>query len=258
MMWQTNNMRRYVDFLVGALFIIGVITGAVYTAKKTDAATASVTYVFSSGQKIVASQVNTNYNDILGAINGNLNTDNILDGGIATADLASDAVTTAKLADSSVTSAKILDATIATADIATHAISSAKLAQANIVYANFSPIGAGQDQGGVLASASITLVADRPVEVSVTNAEITSEISYIGSIVLAVDLQEAIRVNGATESGVLVVSAGAMAIPCSSLINKVFSPGVGTHTFEIFQNFAGATPDANLHIHNCKLQLREL
>jgi hypothetical protein len=253
-LWQTRTMTKIRDYLVGAAFVVAIIFSAVYSAKDSDAATASVTYAFSAGQKIVASQVNQNFNDILGAINGNLNTDNILDGGIATADLASNAVSNAKIADDSVTSAKILDGTIATADIATHAVSKIKLAQQNIASSSSTTgsftIGAS---GSIVsfASASITTVG-RPVHVMLhgDGGSASSLISEGAGGQLAVRIEE----NFATKD-IVIIEAGAgggVSVPCSS-IHWVGQPAAGTYEYILRASSAvGAAA-----ITNCRLKVWE-
>ncbi len=252
-LWQTRYMRINWDFCLGALAVVAIMAGAVYTATPGDAATASVTYTFSSGQKIVASQMNQNFNDILGAINGNLNTDNISDGGIATADLASSVVTTVKLANDSVTSAKIIDASVATADIAQHAVSASKLAQANIVTADVTPFGAGQDQNCVVASASITLAVDRPVLIMFANK---TGVSDYGNSSGSWEVQTSFRLAGATQS--TVEAAGSNSLnSCASYFHYIDQPGVGTHAYT-FLNTLCPSIQTTSQFRNCKLILEEL
>lgn len=241
-LWQTKGMVRSMtrsrvwDFLLGASFVVAVASGVVYTAQRTDAATASVTYTFSSGQKIVASQINTNFNDILGALNGNLNTDNFLDGGIATADLGTAVVTTAKINNQAVTTAK--------------------LASANVVESNFSPYGTGQDQNCVVASATITVAADRPVLIMVTDRTGTGNVSDYGESSGAWEVQASFRRNAATQS--TVATAGTSSLrSCSSFFQYVDRPGAGTHSYTFLNTLCPTTQSVS-KFRNCKLQLQEL
>jgi hypothetical protein len=232
------------SFIFGALFVIGLLFGADYGSRPLQAATASVTYSFSAGQKIVASQVNQNFNDILGALNGNLNTDNILDGGIATADLGA----------ASVTNPKIAPLAVATGNIAQYAVDYSKLASANVVQSIFSPFGTGQDQSGIIASATIVLTDDRPVLVFVTNTATSgSVVSDYGNSGASWEVQTGIRRDGATKS--VVEAAGSSSLmPCSSYFSWIDRPGVGTHTYSLMNIIPGTTSQ----FRNCTLQLQEL
>lgn len=245
MLWQTRYMTRIRDFILGAAFIVGVIVSAVYSARSTDAATASVTYSFSAGQKIVASQVNTNFNDLISTLNGNLNTDNFLDGGIATADLGSSVVTTAKINDSAVTTAKINDA----------AVTAAKLASANIVTADAAPFGTGQIDG-IVASASITTSAGRPIRISFGNVNNPLTSSWFGNNSGSGEIQTSFRINGSTQSTVVAAfNSTAFVLPCSSFFNEIHTPGVGTHRFDFIVAFSAGQKS---NFTNCKIQLQEL
>ena len=124
------------------------------------AITATVTNTFSAGQKIVASQINTNYNDILSAINGQLASDNILAGGIATSNLADLLITTGKIATSGVTTAKIADANVTNAKLAT-------LNYASSTYVKYTNTGITATP---ISSKTITSVG-RPVMVRLVNSQ---------------------------------------------------------------------------------------
>lgn len=242
-LWQTIVMKINWDFWLGASFVISLIFGALYISKPLGAATASVTYSFSPGTKIVASQVNQNFNDILGALNGNLNTDNILDGGIATQDLA----------DQIITNAKIVPLTIATGSLAQHSVDYSKLASANVVESQFSPFGTGQDQSGIIASATIVLSDDRPVLVFVTNNATGSVVSDYGNSIAGWEIQTGIRRDGATKS--VVEAAGSSSLqPCSSYFHWIDRPGIGTHVYSLMNIIPGTTSQ----FRNCRLQLQEL
>lgn len=82
-------------------FILPTMASAVVVSRVTD---------FIPNTKAEADQVDAEFDNIISAINGNLNSENVLDGGISTADLAT----------ASVISAKIANATIVLDDIATN------------------------------------------------------------------------------------------------------------------------------------------
>lgn len=97
------------------LYGIMIVTIFALASQQASATIASVTNVFSAGQKIVASQLNQNNNDILNVINGNLDSTNIAPGGVASTSIAAGAVTAGKLGTAAVVNANIADATITNA-----------------------------------------------------------------------------------------------------------------------------------------------
>lgn len=239
--------------LATALLSLGLYTCAFRDYPTANAATASVTYTFSSGQKIVASQINQNYNDILGAINGNLNSDNLLDGGVATADLASSAVTTAKIADSNVTTAKIADS----------GVTQIKLGAANYTLATGSGVAASfAATGSVTLFTPVITKVSRPIVVSIEPAPYS-----VGS---RANLQRVaggagstaeffLEVNGATKTSVLVgggSSADTLIVPCSGLLHYTDVEGsAGDRVYTLKALALGAD---NWTMRDCRLVVREL
>lgn len=85
----------------------------------------TVTYSFTSGTTITASEVNTNFSDLISWISGgNIDSTHIAAGGVDAAELATSAVTTAKIAADAVTNAKIADDQIDSEHIVAGAIDS--------------------------------------------------------------------------------------------------------------------------------------
>lgn len=85
--------------------IFGLVLGlSISTA---IAGTVSRLYDFEPNTKAEADKVDAEFDNIISTINGNINSDNILDGGVATADLASNSVTNAKLNNDAVTITKM-------------------------------------------------------------------------------------------------------------------------------------------------------
>lgn len=72
-----------------ALLLLGLGTANAGLITHTD---------YTDGNTITAAGQNTNENTIVNEVNGNLNSDNLLDGGVSTADIADNAITNAKLA----------------------------------------------------------------------------------------------------------------------------------------------------------------
>ena len=200
-------------------------------SNRAEAVTATVTHTFSAGQKIVASQINTNYSDILTAINGQLNNANILDGGISTADLAAGLVTNAKLNT---------------------------LNYASSTGTNYSNVGITATP---IASKTITDVG-RPVLVQTVNTQGSACIGSSGSSFLSGakadasgELNIELLINSATHTSTFVNVSNAY-VPCSSLLNYVYtgtSTGTVTYLLRGYSN-AGHT----INVCNCALFVREL
>lgn len=74
---------------------------------------------------ILASEVNADINTVYNEVNGNLDSNNLVDNAVSTAKMQNSAVTTAKIADSNVTTAKIADSNITRAKLASSAKSQA-------------------------------------------------------------------------------------------------------------------------------------
>lgn len=72
-----------------------------------NAGTISRLYDFQPGTKAEADKVDAEFDNIIGTVNGNIDSTNILDGSIATADLGSSVVTTVKINNNAVTLVKL-------------------------------------------------------------------------------------------------------------------------------------------------------
>lgn len=123
-----------------------------------NATQVSIPYSFSAGQKIVASQMNSNFNAIVGVVNGNIASDNIAVGGIATSSITSGAITNTKIANDAVTTSKILDLAVTTDKIADNAVTAAKFnISSNIASSNTVQVSIiAHNVVGEFATASIT------------------------------------------------------------------------------------------------------
>lgn len=146
------------------LTITAVLVILAFTA---HAAQVGIPYQFSSGQKIVASEVNANFNTLSNVINGNIASDNIVNGGIITADISDSAidtskianlsVTTPKLAVQSVTHEKLASESVTTASIATAAVTTAKINDGAVTAAKLAT-SLGKVSTSVLTGASLEWV----------------------------------------------------------------------------------------------------
>lgn len=150
-------------------------------------ATLDVPNNFTAGTKIVASQMNANFNAVE-SWSTQIASDNIVDGGIASQDIASSAVITAKIADLAVTTGKINDlavteaklaagsvtdsklsiSAIATANIATAAVVNAKIASNTITKSKLSNGTPGSNSFASCSSSSTTETVCATLEISPT------------------------------------------------------------------------------------------
>tara|TARA_R110000868_G_scaffold242882_7_gene498506 strand:- start:630 stop:1481 length:852 start_codon:yes stop_codon:yes gene_type:complete len=110
---------------------------------------------FAAGQRIVASQVNSNFTAVNSVVNGNIASDNIVAGGIVAGNLSTDSVTTAKILALNVTTAKLAAGSVTNAKLEDLGITSDKIAVSGVATAN---IATGSIITAKVASESITRV----------------------------------------------------------------------------------------------------
>ena len=87
----------------------------------------NISYVFTSGTVIEASEMNSNFTGVKNFVDALATGVNIDSGAITAAKIATGAVETAKIADNAVTAAKIATGAVETAKIADNAVTIAKL-----------------------------------------------------------------------------------------------------------------------------------
>lgn len=259
-------MIKKVIHNISMRFILPVLLA--FLATSSHAGTISRLYDFEPNTKAEADKVDAEFDNIIDTVNGNLDSENFLDGGIATADLGSNVVIAAKINDGAVIAGKLGTSAVATANIASAAVTKEKLATANIV----SSIGNGATNLGGLsgpttgqfATATITTVG-RPVLAQLTGADQIVDCS--GGVAVATrdsyvyangdTLRLDFFVNSATRSTVKFgISSGQIFYPCSSISQVIHDPA-GTYTYRInVRNNAAIVTGGQ--ICNCKLVLQEL
>lgn len=113
-------MKRFTWFIVYSL--LSTVAYA-YTITHSD---------YTSGGTISASGQNTNENNIVNVINGNLDTTNIAANGVGTTQIAAQAVTAAKIANNTITASQIANNTITDTQISTSGITAVSIASGTL------------------------------------------------------------------------------------------------------------------------------
>lgn len=216
-----------------------------------NAVVVSRLYNFEAGTPIEADQVDAEFDNILSAVNGNLQSDNLAANAVATANLATASVTTAKLQDYSVTQVKLgskgqqissSSGTFQSSSVVESQITN--LSGSLAVYSR--PVFVGlQSEGGASAPGGITI---RNNGLGATdNAAI---ISF---------RRDSATVNQAMITGRSITNSSDdiyTVVPCSSFW-FIDVPTSGTHSYAAYYRLA--TGDSGIvSVVNCKLVLFEL
>lgn len=206
---------------------------------------------FEAGTPVVADDLNAELDNILDAINGNINSDNIVNGAIATADLATASVTTAKINDGAVTRAK--------QEAVGQQISSSS--------GNFQTN--GEVEAAVTNLSATIITTGRPVWVGLQSAgglTAPGQLHYRnnGSGATGNSAIVSVRRAGATVNQAYVNSRNissstsdiSIAVPCSSF-SFLDTPASGSNSYVVYGR-AATSDDGILTVENCKLVVFEL
>jgi len=221
---------------------------ALLWAASSEAVVVSRQYDFEADTPIIADQLNSELDNILSALNGNLNgTDNIVQNAISTGNIATAAVTTAKIASGNVTKVKLAALGQATSNSSlTRYLSSEQEVQVDTLTASLTPTGRPVWVG----LQSIAGVQGR-VLVQHNGGGATDNSAFVN-----------FRRDGATANmvavGVRQTAAGAISnYPCSAFWFMDTPDGGVSHAYTVWARVA--TSDSGIvRIENCKLVLFEL
>ncbi len=215
---------------------------------------------FEPHTKIESEDVNAEFDNILNAINGNLETENFLTGSVATASLATGSVTSEKISDGAVIAGKLGTSAVATANIASYAVTPSKMASANMVES----IGTGAllfsgTSVGQAATVNITTFG-RPILAEMVSANqsvncsglFSSTASYV--MTAGAELSWDWQLDGATNNTAVFGGGSDTTIGACDSIRHVFRVPAGTYQIKLNFLNVGTTG----RVCNCKLFVQEL
>lgn len=206
-----------------------------------QAGTVSRLFDFQPHTPAQADQVDAELDNILSTLNGNINSDNLLDGGIATADIASYAVTQAKLgpkgqqissSSALVESASVLESLVQNMTDNITVIS--RPVFVGLQASGSGPGGVTYRNGGTAATSNVAYISFNRDQATVNQ----------------------LMVNARVVSSYLATQNVTVALPCSAF-SFIDVPTAGPHNYTA--SFRVATNDSGvIQVENCKLVVFEL
>lgn len=233
---------RLLNALILALVLLAPPASGITVSRVTD---------FEAGTPAEAEEVDAELDNILAAINGNLDGANITNGSIATNDLATASVTTAKINDGAVTRTKLeaVGQQISSSSGTFHLASNVEAAVTNLTASlttSGRPVWVGlQSAGGVSAPGSVRYrnnggsATDNAAHLSFRRASATiNQVELTGR-----------NITNSTNDVLLV-------LPCSDFW-FLDTPSSGTLSYEVYARTATGD-DGMITVQNCKLVVFEL
>lgn len=225
---------------------------------KAHAVVATVTNVFYPGEKIVSSMMNTNFNDILTVVNGELDDTNMAIGGLSNVSIATASVSGDRLIDDTVAASKILDGPYSVSTHSTAQIDSIQ-AQHTISNATATVTSRGKRLAfGMLGAPDAVVLSSSAAAGLILESASATPTTAFASIFAYID---GVKVGSySLDYGFTQTSASMfIQIPCSSIYGQVagFSSGSHTLTFQATASASAPNTSATLVVNYCQAYLME-